>query len=503
MRISLGASRIRLVRQMLTESLILSLMAGALGWLLARTVGPLLVNLLSNNSDPVQFLLATDTRVLFFCIGVSTLSAVLFGLVPAWQTSGAQPIHSLRASAGQAGKFRLGKLFVSIQVACAFCLVTVGAAFLFSLGNLLHVDPGFDARNVAVLSIDTESHGQPNDSVDWNDSHRGEEARLRNLMFQIQNRVAGQPGVEAAALAWWPIFQGTGWSQQVVIPGKGPSEREEIFYRVSPGYFAALRTPLLAGRDFEAADSNVRDPAPAIVNESFARRYFNGINILGREFSYRNRNSPVRQVIVGVAADSHYYDLRKNAEPIVYFPVEGNNSFTLYVRSPLQVGQIVQVVDRETRAIGSGTRIRGVTTVETIVGNTLLREKLLAGVGGVFSFFGLLVAAIGLFGLLSYSVGRRTKEIGIRAALGAQRIEIVSLVLKDVTGLMSGGVIIGLAGALAILTVFRSLLFGIGMVDPLVTGTSIGIFFVTGLLAASLPAHRAATVDPMLGLREE
>ena len=137
------------------------------------------------------------------------------------------------------------------------------------------------------------------------------------------------------------------------------------------------------------------------------------------------------------------------------------------------------------------------------MGNTLLREKLLAGVGGVFSFFGLLVAAIGLFGLLSYSVGRRTKEIGIRAALGAQRIEIVSLVLKDVTGLMSGGISIGLAGALAVLTVFRSLLFGIGMVDPLVTGTSIGIFFVTGLLAASLPAHRAATVDPMLALREE
>jgi ABC-type antimicrobial peptide transport system permease subunit len=259
----------------------------------------------------------------------------------------------------------------------------------------------------------------------------------------------------------------------------------------------------VAGRDFEAADSQVREPAPAIVNESFARRYFNGINVLGREFSYLDRNSPVRRVIVGVAADSHYYDLRKSAEAIVYFPAEGNNSFTLYVRSPLQVGQIVQVVDRETREIGSSMRIRGVTTLETIVGNTLLREKLLAGVGGVFSFFGLLVAAIGLFGLLSYSVGRQTKELGIRAALGAQRIEIVSLVLKDVAGLMSGGVIIGLAGALAILTVFRSLLFEIGMVDPLVTGTAIGIFFVTSLLAASLPAHRAATVDPMLALREE
>jgi ABC-type antimicrobial peptide transport system permease subunit len=137
------------------------------------------------------------------------------------------------------------------------------------------------------------------------------------------------------------------------------------------------------------------------------------------------------------------------------------------------------------------------------VGNTLLREKLLADVGGAFAFFGLLLAAIGLFGLLSYSVGRRTKEIGIRAALGARRIEIVSLVLKDVSGLMSGGLMIGLGSALAIMTLFRSLLFGIQKADPSVIGTAIGLFLVTGLLAAWLPAHRAATVDPMSALREE
>jgi predicted permease len=503
MRISLGATRMRLVRQMLTESLMLSLLAGVFGWLLARMVGPLLVSLLSHESDPVRFVLAIDTRVLFFSIGVSTISAVLFGLVPAWQASGAQPMRSMRASAGQARKLRLGKFFVSIQVTCAFCLVTVGAAFLFSLGNLLAVDPGFDARNLAVLSISIDATKTSDDPVDWTDSHRNEEARLRNLMFQIQNRVASQPGVQAAALAWWPIFQGTGWSQQVFIPGKGPSEQEEIFYRVSPGYFAAFRTPLKAGRDFEAADNNVKDPAPAIVNEAFARKFFNTPDVLGREFSYRFRRTPVRQVIVGVVADAHYYDLRKGADPIVYLPAEGTRSFTLYTRSPLQLGQILRMADREAQAIGSGMRIREVTTLETIVGNTLLREKLLAGVGGAFAFFGLLLAAIGLFGLLSYSVRRRTREIGIRAALGAQRFDIVSLVLKDVTGLMSGGVIIGLAGALVTLTVLRSLLFGIRMTDPFVTGTAIGLFLITGLLAASLPAHRAATVDPILALREE
>lgn len=193
MRISLDAARIRLVRQMLTESLMLSLMAGALGWLLARIVAPLLINLLSTESDPVQFVLAINTRVLAFCIGVSALSAVVFGLVPAWQASGAHPMRPLRASAGQAGKLRLGKFFVSIQVACAFCLVTVGAAFLFSLGNLLHVNPGFDARDVAVLNLTVEGPKVTGDPVAWSQSHPGEEARLRNLMFQLQSRVASQP----------------------------------------------------------------------------------------------------------------------------------------------------------------------------------------------------------------------------------------------------------------------------------------------------------------------
>jgi ABC-type antimicrobial peptide transport system permease subunit len=206
---------------------------------------------------------------------------------------------------------------------------------------------------------------------------------------------------------------------------------------------------------------------------------------------------------VGVASDAHYYDLRHSADPMVYLPTEGEDGFTLYVRSPLPLGVLVHVVDRDAHTIGSGMRVREVSTLETIVGNTLLREKLLAAVGGAFAFFGLLLAGIGLFGLLSYSVGRRTKEIGIRAALGAQRSEVIWLVLKDAGALINGGVVIGLAAALAMLSMFRSLLFEIRATDPFVIGTAITLFLVTGLLAASLPAHRAASVDPIRALREE
>jgi predicted permease len=502
MRVSLGAARIRLVRQMLTEGLMLSLIAGALGWLLARIMSPVLVNLLSKPNDPIQFALALNTRVLLFCIGVSTVSALFFGLAPAWQASGQQPMNSLRASTGQVGKLRLGKLFLSIQVACAFCLVLVGAAFLFSLFSLFGVNPGFDARSVAVLNIATDSK-TTDDPVASSESGRADEARLRQAMFQLQRQVSSQPGIQAAALAWWPIFSGGGWSEQVIIPGKGPSKREEIFYRVSPGYFAALRTPFVAGRDFKPVDNNRQEPAPAIVNEAFARRYFNTLNILGREFRYVFTGSPVRVIVVGVVSDAHYYDLRNAADPMVYLPLGGNRSFTLYTRSPLQLGQVVRLVNREAHSIGSGMRIREIITLEDMVGNTLLREKLLAGVGGACALFGLLLASVGLFGLLSYSVGRRTKEIGIRAALGAKRSEIVQLVLKDVVGLVSGGLIVGLASALAVLAIFRSLLFGIQKADPFVIGTASGLFLVTGALAASLPAHRAATIDPVCALREE
>src|SRR5262249_2233520 len=200
-----------------------------------------------------------------------------------------------------------------------------------------------------------------------------------------------------AAVAWWPIFQGGGWSQQVLIPGKAPSEKEEILYRVSPGYFAAMRTSLLSGRDFVRSDSEIREPGPAIVNEAFARKYFGSTNALGREFGHLFANTPVRKIVVGVAVDARYYNLRSAAEPMVYLPAEGSNSFTLYVRSSLPLGQLARVVDREAHAIGSEMRIREMTTLETIVGNTLLRERLLAGVGGAFAFFGLLLAAIGLF----------------------------------------------------------------------------------------------------------
>ncbi|MBV9678723.1 MAG: ABC transporter permease, partial [Acidobacteriaceae bacterium] len=495
MRVSLGASRRRLIRQLLTESLLLSLLAGAAGWLLARWTAPALIALLSIDTDPIRFDLHMDTRVLFFSIAASTIAAVLFGLIPAWQSSSARPVEALRSSSGQAGKLRLGRFFVAAQVACAFCLVMAGAAFLFSLYNLVNVDTGFDAHHVAVLSMTTDTNKQP-------------EKRQRQLMDQLLERITRQPEVKSAAIAKWPIFGGGGMSNQILLPGKPPSEREEIFYLVSPKYFTTLRTPLLRGRDFQTQDDEFTQPIPAIVNRAFTRRYFDAINPLGQEFIRPDEKKPMHHIIVGEVANAYYGNLRNGPEPIIYVPLiyappDAPKSFALYVRSSLDLGSVSRLVSREARAIGSGMQIREMTALETLVGNTLLREKLLAGIGGVLAFLGLVMAAIGLFGLLNYSVARRTKEIGIRAALGAQKGEIISLVMKDLFILLGVGLAVGLASSLATMQLFRSLLFGIRPADPVVMATAAGIFLLAACIAGGLPARRAASVDPLVALRHE
>jgi predicted permease len=393
---------------------------------------------------------------------------------------------ALRRTSGQAAGLRLGRLFVGIQVAFAFCLVTAGAGFLYSLRNLTAVDTGFDPRGVTVLTLTNNLGPQQRD-------------RQTALTRQIQRQVAALPQVQGTATAWMAMFSGARRAQRVVLPGKQPSQQEEIFYRVSPGYFDALRTPLLSGRDFELRD-NDNEPVPAIVNCAFARRYFRRDAVLGQEF---RRDDGARHQIVGVVANSHYGDLHHGPEPIVYMPMKPPRAFTLYVRSTLDAASVTRMVAREAATLGSEMRVRDVTTLEALVGNTILKEKLLAGIGGTFAFLGLTLAAIGLFGLLNYSVTRRTREIGIRAALGARRWPLYSLVLRELMGTIGGGLVVGLAGSVVLMRIAQSLLFGVQPADPLVIGTAIGVFVAAALLAGGLPARRAAAIDPLVALRYE
>jgi putative ABC transport system permease protein len=283
------------------------------------------------------------------------------------------------------------------------------------------------------------------------------------------------------------------------VSGNGPSDQQETFYRVSPGYFATLRTPLLSGRDFTFND-NDNEPVPTIVNRTFARRYLGGESAVGREF---RRDDGVLHQVVGVAADSHFADLRNGPEAIVYMPMKPPMAFTLYVRSTLDAGSVAKIVDREAGALGSGVRVRDVTTVEALVEGTIRNERLVAGIGGTFAVLGLVLSAVGVFGILNYSVTLQTKGFGIRIALGAQRSTIYKLVLKELIGTVTGGVALGLTGSLMFIGFARSLMFGISSVDPLVIGTAMSVLVGTAMIAAGLPTHRAASVDPVEALRAE
>jgi predicted permease len=490
MRVSLGAGRGRLVRQLLTESLLLSSAAGLLGWVLARAAAPVLVTMLSTASDPVQLVLAMNTRVLLFSAGVSVLAMVVFGLIPAFQASNTQPIDTIRAASNQASGLALGRVFVTAQVAFAFVLVMAGAAFLFSLRNLTRIQPGFDPQNVAVLVLT---------------SALPDNARAKGgvLMNELEVRAGRLPGVDSAAAVAYAFLGGGGITEQLLVPGRTPSERQEIVYQISPKYFATLRTPILEGRAFEAADTRVADnaPMPVIVNQALANMYFENRNPVGLEFSRPGSNRPFQ--IVGVAANALYTGLREGAEPMVYTPFTGDRGFTLYVRSSMPLGSVMASVEREAREVGSGLRVREVTTIEALVGNTIVKEKLLAKIAGAFAILGLLLAAIGLFGLLNYTVARRTKEIGVRSALGARPVQLVNLVLRDLAAMAGGGLVFGLIGALAAMRVTESLLFGVKAADGVVVTSAAAVFLGAALLSAALPARRAAAIDPAVALRTE
>jgi predicted permease len=517
MRISLGAGRSRLIRQLLTESLLLSLIAGGLGWILAQATAPALIAMLSKDSDPVRFALSMDTRVLFFCAAVSTLAAVFFGLLPAWQASGTKPMRELHGVRMQTGKLRLGRVFVGIQVAFAFALIIAGASFLFSLRNLFSVDTGFNPHHVAVVDVSTKL------------SDITQKSELNVFFDDLQRRVEALPGIEGAGLAQvGSMFAGRDGATQVILPGQPPSDREVHGMSVSPRYFAAMRIPLLAGRDFEQRDRDYKHtgppptivndgpalkyfgnenpdkgPRPVIINQAFALRYFGNENPVGKIFQTPYDDKRMSREIIGVVGNAAYASLRAGLQPIMYGVERGDSYVTLYIRSPIELGSVVKMVEREAQAIGHGTQVRDVTTLDTLIGNTLLREKLLAGIGGAFAFLGLLLAAIGLFGLLNYSVVRRTREIGIRAALGARPPALVVLVLRDMVSMIAGGLVAGLAVSLSLMTFVRSLLFGIRAVDPLVMTTAAAVFLAAAFIAGGLPASRAASIDPMIALRHE
>jgi len=490
-RLAIGAGRGRLVRQFLTESLVLATLGGGVGLAMAVWSSARLFTLFVGGRD-VVLSVGPDWRVLAFTCAVSLLACCVAGLVPALQAVRANPNPALKEVRAH-GHRRLGQALVVAQLAISMVLLVGATLFVGSLVKLYAVDRGFDSDGVLVVSVRT-SRPYP-------------APRAKAVQGALLDRLRTVPGVRSAsAVQVLPVAGGL-WDRTVQVEGYafGSAESETVGFNViAPDYFATLGTPLLAGREFSDRDTDA-SPKVAIVNESFARYFFGDKSALGRRVTSVN----VAYEIVGMVRDARYQNLRDGIIRTMYIPWmqrEGEqptrHSYLVRVAAgdPMR---LVPSLDRLVRAADPALRVRTARTYAAIVDQSIVTERTMATLGGFFGVLALLVAALGMFGVLAVQVARRTNELGVRMALGASRRTMMGLVLREVVVMVVAGVSIGAGGALGLTGLARTMLFGLTPTDPSVFVVAASVLAVTAVLAGWLPARRASRVDPLVALRHE
>jgi putative ABC transport system permease protein len=498
-RQAVGASRGRLIRQLLAESLLLAVVGAALGALLAQGLSRFLVSFLSTAGDTVFLDLAPDWRVLGFTAGVAALTCILFGLTPALRATRIEPGAAMKASgrgltAGRE-RFSLRRALVVAQVALS--LVLVASAFLFarSLNKLLTVDAGFRPEGVLITSVGFGRLNLPPE-------------RWTAFRQELLERIKSISGVGVASEANLVPLGGNSTNNEVWLDGTdGQLKTNTSISWIAPDYFETLKTSLLAGRDFNGHDS-VNAPKVAIVNETFARKLLNGSNPVGQRFRIEATPTDPETVyeIVGLVKDTKYTDLREEFGPIAFLarsqdPHPGSSGLFL-IRTNLPQAEITAAVKRILVEANPAVNIN-FQGFKTIIEESLLRDRLMATLSGFFGVLALLLASIGLYGILSYGVASRTKEIGIRMALGAQSSVVRSLILREALLLVLVGLAVGLPAVFAVTRFASTLLFGLSPTDPVSLSLAGLALLVVALVAGYLPARRATKVDPLVALRYE
>jgi putative ABC transport system permease protein len=496
-RLALGASRFRIVRQLLAESMLLAVAGAGAGAWLARGLARALVASLATERQQVFVEVPADWRVFTFIAVIAASTCVIVGLVPALRATATTPGAAMKAggrgSTGSREGFGLRRLLVVVQVALSLVLVVGALLFVRTLRNLVTLDAGFAPEHLAIARLDFRRSGESEDG-------------LRSRLGGLLDRLRHVPGVmEAAQVRNVPV-SGSFSDRNIIIDGVKRSEVVN-YNAVSDRYFATMGTALLAGRDFDRHDSEA-SPRVAIVTESFARLFFGGANPLGRTFQIDQRpGTPMPAYeIVGIARDSAYGDLREPFAPLIYAPVAQDNlvftSVRLVIRSTGPVSDITSAV----MALAHDVHPSAVVTVQTMQGqlrDSLLRERLMATLSGFFGGLAALLATIGLYGVMSYMVARRRNEIGIRMALGADRRDVVAMVLREAGVLLGAGVIVGVVLAIAAARTASTLLFGLRPGDPSTLAMAVGGLGVVALLASYVPALRASRLEPTEALRGE
>jgi len=500
MRMAMGASRARLMRQLLAESLLLAAIGAAFGALLGRNVSQVLVASLSTPHDPLFVDIGMDWRVFGFTTALAVLTCILFGVAPALRAASVAPSAVLKKSGRGAtqgrSRFGLRRILVVSQIALSLTLLVGALLFARSLNNLARLDPGFRRDGILVADIDFTAR------------HLDKEGRVA-FSEELLRRVRAIPGVDDAANAAIVPLRGDGIGHDVLMGDAGEPEGEApvaAFNYVSPGFFETLQTPFLAGRDLDEHD-RTGAPNVAIVNETFVKKLATGKSPLAMTFRVRrmNRTSAPYQII-GVVKDTKYTDLREEIGPIVYTAKAQSDSpgtdAQILIRSRVPLASLLSAIKTMASQADPDADIT-FSNFHEMIDDGLLRDRLMARLSGFFGVLAALLAAIGLYGVISYMVERRRNEIGIRMALGAGQQSIIRLVLRETGLLLLIGLATGVALALATAKTAASMLFDLKPTDVLTYLLAALSLSVVAALASFLPARRAARLDPMVALRNE
>ena len=495
-RLALGAPRGRIVRQLLSESLLLAAIGAAAGLVLARWLSAFLVTFLSTGRTPIFLDLAFDWRIFGFTSGVAACACILFGLVPALRATSNSPATAMLGTRGATDRregFSLRRALVVVQVALSLVLVVGALLFGRSLRNLLTLDPGFRAAGVIMVGLDLRKANIPVEN-------------RRQVFDTIIDRLSAVPGIDHAAETFIAPLGGSGWNDRILIDSK-PQDGIVNFNGIGPGYFQTLGTRIVNGREFTHQDT-INTPRIAVVNERFAAKYFGGQNPIGRVFQVLEApgQPPAARTIVGVVADTKYRSLREELTPIAYIaaPQETAEDASLQVAVHSTIGQagVTPAITQAIREINPSISVQ-FQTMTTMMRDSTTSERLMAALSGFFGGLAVLIATIGLYGVMSYMVARRRMEIGIRMALGADAQTVVRMVVGDAARLLALG--LGTGALLSVVSArsASALLYGLEPWDPatLLLGV-IGLGLVA-LLASWWPAHRASRIPPTVALREQ
>ena len=500
LRMAIGAQRSRLLRQLLTESLLLACIGGALGVLFASWASEALVAWVSSGPEPLPLNVAPDADLLAFTFFVSFITALLFGTLPALRATRVELTDVLKSGRGPVSlgvRSRLTGALIVSQVALSFVLLIGAGLFLRTLINLTRVNAGFNQKNVLLFAIDPPAVGYKVDSG------------LANLYQQIEERVESEPGVSAASVSLNTFDEGE-WRTSVSVQnaGSAPDNNPHVLHNaVGPGYFATMGIPLMVGRIFGPEDS-ATSPKVAVINQTMARLYFPGVSPIGQRFGIGDDAAHSSDFeVVGVVKDAKYLSLDENPEPAAYYPysqVLKQFYYDFEVRySGADPGAIIAEVRSAAAKVDPSLPVVYESTFVEHVDRSLASQSLIARLALFFGLLAVLLASIGIYGLMSYGVARRTNEIGIRVALGAGRSAVFLMVLREGLLLAALGLGLGVPIALAASRLVSSMLFGLEPADPITMVTAATLLVVLAAVASYIPARRAMRVEPMVALRHE